>query len=302
MWDQLKRAYGQFDKNVAQGYLPGGAARQKNPTEMILSGVASSPLVDMPRQALNLAGKVSPQIAPVADASENAIRAVTGDNRSRAPQSFNPGTRDLLADAIDRSIASSGAKPGQTVDVQYQDYAKDGNPDNKGLGAYTAGAFNGGRNADGSYFIDKNEMYDFNAAGQGADYKKNLDQATQAAWDRGDYAAWIANLPDHLGYHTGAGKKGYNIGGDFARSDSPAPQQTVAQQPVPQQPVPRMASQADITVDNTAPPGPAMNYAVQAGDTLTDIARANNTTVAEIAKKNNIANVDMIGIGQQLKF
>jgi len=66
-------------------------------------------------------------------------------------------------------------------------------------------------------------------------------------------------------------------------------------------PMPRMAGEADITVDSTAVPGPATNYAVQAGDTLSSIAADRGTTVAELVKRNNIANPDLIQIGQMLR-
>ena len=41
-------------------------------------------------------------------------------------------------------------------------------------------------------------------------------------------------------------------------------------------------------------------YVVKSGDTLSSIARANGTTVAAIAAKNNIANVNVIRVGQTL--
>ena len=62
-----------------------------------------------------------------------------------------------------------------------------------------------------------------------------------------------------------------------------------------------MAGAVDITVDNTAEPGPATNYAVQAGDTLSSIAADRGTTVAELVKRNNIANPDLIQIGQMIR-
>ena len=63
----------------------------------------------------------------------------------------------------------------------------------------------------------------------------------------------------------------------------------------------RMAGDADITVDSTAVPGPATNYAVQAGDTLSSIAADRGTTVAELIQRNNIANPDLIQIGQMIR-
>lgn len=46
----------------------------------------------------------------------------------------------------------------------------------------------------------------------------------------------------------------------------------------------------------------ATSYTVKSGDTLSKIAKANNTTVDAIAKANNISNVNMIKVGQQLSF
>lgn len=43
-------------------------------------------------------------------------------------------------------------------------------------------------------------------------------------------------------------------------------------------------------------------YKVQAGDTLSEIAAANNTTVDEIAKANGISNVNLIRAGQELNI
>lgn len=67
---------------------------------------------------------------------------------------------------------------------------------------------------------------------------------------------------------------------------------------------PQMRAAGDAITGNPAlnDAGPATAYAVKAGDTLSSIAAANNTTVAELAKKNNIADVNMIGVGQNLKF
>jgi murein DD-endopeptidase MepM/ murein hydrolase activator NlpD len=43
-----------------------------------------------------------------------------------------------------------------------------------------------------------------------------------------------------------------------------------------------------------------MNYKIQKGDTLSKIAKANNTTVAELQKLNNIKDVNLIAIGKSL--
>ena len=46
---------------------------------------------------------------------------------------------------------------------------------------------------------------------------------------------------------------------------------------------------------------PATAYAVQAGDTLNSIARERGTTVADLVKRNNIKNANLIQVGQVLK-
>ena len=43
-------------------------------------------------------------------------------------------------------------------------------------------------------------------------------------------------------------------------------------------------------------------YTVKRGDTLSAIARKHNTTVAALAKLNNIKNVNVINVGQVLKL
>lgn len=43
-----------------------------------------------------------------------------------------------------------------------------------------------------------------------------------------------------------------------------------------------------------------MKYTVKKGDTLSKIARTHNTTVSELAKLNNIQNVNLVRVGQVL--
>jgi len=290
-WFQnIQRAYGEFDKNVMGGYLPGGAARHKNPTEAILSVAASTPPAQLLRSGMNAAGKLAPEtFGPVADAGENAIRAVTGDRRARPASEYSSATRTGLADAIDRASVDSTMlkdKDGFTA-VDYKHYNEDGS-EHKGPIAYVGGRIWARKNDDGSYELRDDEKYDFNAKGQDQEYKDNLDQATQAAWERGDFKAWLANLPDHLAYHTGAGSEGFSIGGKFNR-----PEQELTLTPAPK-PAPET-----IIIDPVTEPATA--YAVQVGDTLTSIAAQRGATVAELIKRNNIANPDMIRVGQIIK-
>lgn len=45
-----------------------------------------------------------------------------------------------------------------------------------------------------------------------------------------------------------------------------------------------------------------MIYTVKSGDTLSKIAQKHNTTVAAIAKLNNIRNINIISVGQKLEI
>ena len=53
-------------------------------------------------------------------------------------------------------------------------------------------------------------------------------------------------------------------------------------------------------VDDDEPPRPIIRYAVQKRDTLTKIAKKFNTTVEALVKANNIANPNLIYVGQVL--
>ena len=284
---------------AANGKWQPGDPPGPNFTETLLGAVAKTTPVAAARSLMNLAGDVMPeQFGPLSDAGENAIRAVTGDRRAVNPQSYSSATRTQLADAIDRATDDSTMlkdADGYTA-VDYKHYNKDGG-NNKGPIAYVGGRIWAKQDGEGQYKIRDDEMYDFNAKGQDKAYKANLDEATQAAWDRGDYKGWLANLPDHLAYHTGAGSQGMNIGGSFSRPGASAP---TSMAPAPA-PAPGPAPQS---VQETAPSDPATNsaYTVRSGDTLTDIARSQGTSVQELMRKNSIKNANIISVGQQLKY
>jgi LysM repeat protein len=56
------------------------------------------------------------------------------------------------------------------------------------------------------------------------------------------------------------------------------------------------------TTATAATTGATGVYVVQRGDTLSKIAKQLGTTVANIAAKNNIQNVNVIHVGQQLAY
>jgi len=70
-------------------------------------------------------------------------------------------------------------------------------------------------------------------------------------------------------------------------------------------PEPSVASeitQEDIDREKALDAEEASSYLIQAGDTLTSIAKSFGTTVEDIMKANNITNADIINIGQQLNM
>ena len=66
----------------------------------------------------------------------------------------------------------------------------------------------------------------------------------------------------------------------------------------------RFAKNANVPATNTAAPvaGGSGTYTVQRGDTLSKIAKQLGTTVANLASKNNIQNVNVIHVGQVLAY
>ena len=287
--NNIKKIYNDVDGQLG-GLLPGGVERTNNPTEQALALASQLPPVQVLRNGMRTAGALNPEtFGPLADAGENAIRAITGDRRDRAPSDYTSTTRSKLADAIDK------ATPDQTMmkdkdgftQVDYPHYNKDGGA-HKGPIAYVGGRVWGRKNKDGSYELRSDENYDFNAGVQrgNQEYKNNLDRATMDALGRGDFVAALSSVPDHLAYHTGAGTEGFNISGKFMR-----PGQGSSTSLAPK------AVSEKTTLVAEAPSA----YAVQAGDTLSSIAAQRGSTVAELIKRNNIANPDLISIGQMIR-
>jgi len=73
-------------------------------------------------------------------------------------------------------------------------------------------------------------------------------------------------------------------------NDAPAEEAAADQAPASETPAPSAAPPSVTTIP----------YTIQPGDTLWDLARRYNTTVAELARINNIANPDLIYAGHQL--
>ena len=278
-------------KQVQEDSGLGGFFKYYNPTEAVLGAALNNPVARMARSGIRMAGEALGQ-GDAMDAMDNAIRGVTGDRTKITPSSYSGSGRTQLANSVDAAY-KRGAKPNDAgfIPVGYSDY------DNK-KGSLITGSMMARKNDDGSYEISPDERYDFNAshATDRESYKKNLDTAMAKAIKNRSPLGVIANVPDYLNYYTGAGGRGMNIGGKFERPDQP-PTQTPDS--------PNYLANSPMTTKASAPvqtSSPATFYAVKAGDTLSAIARERGVSVAELAKKNNIQNIDQIGIGQKLTF
>ena len=228
------------------------------------------------RMLMGLAGRFNDDIAIARDSAENAIGAFTGRRQNRGPDQYLPRTQAALGRAIERADARGADKDKEGyMAIQYEDYA-----DNPAARLVT-GRMNARINPDGTYEIAPEERYDYNAPGNDQAYFDRMRGATTAAFGRGDIAGGVANLADEAAYLTGAGREGFTIGGAFGKPQA-------ASSPIAK-PTPQMS-----------PMDPAY-YTVKSGDTLGAIANQMGVSVEELAKRNQIANPNLINVGQRIR-
>jgi|TARA_E500000178_G_scaffold346694_1_gene398734 LysM repeat protein len=258
----IKQGYGELDKKYALGMLPGGAER----TDTVKK------IMSAPEAVMITAQEAVPAI----------VGGALGIDRSDA--NINPKLRQALKETAEQAYKEGRSKFG------YMDY------DSTTPGGLAARLTMGDVSMDEVAFDDKGNLIgmsqkfdtdktpmealgEFNPLNLKT-YYKPAEAALAAVQDRG----LTTHNIDFLSPRTGAPSASDMMSGIL----TPTPG--------------RMAGEVDITVDNTAPPGPATNYAVQAGDTLSSIAAANNISVNELVRKNQIANPNLISIGQTLNF
>jgi hypothetical protein len=275
----------------------GGMIKNWNPVEAVLGAALNNPVARGARGVIRMAGEALGQ-GDAMDAMDNAVRGVTGDRSKVNPSSYSGSGRTQLANSIDAAY-KRGASPNKSgyIPVGYSDY------DNKKSSLIT-GAMMARKNDDGSYEISPDERYDFNAshATDRESYKKNLDGAMSAAIEDRNVLGVLANAPDYLNYYTGAGGRGMNIGGKFQRPGETTPD-SPNYTPKPTNSS-NYAPNSSTTTKSTAPSSaPASSsYQVQVGDTLTSISRKSGVSIADLAKKNNIQNLDQLSIGQSISY
>lgn len=253
IFSTLNNSYGQFDRNVLGGLLPGGAER----TNTVKKFMAA------PEAVMITAGEAVPAIAS----------GFAGINRT--DRSINPKLKEAI-----KSTAERKKSEGSNV-VNYADY------DSTTPGGLAARLTTGLMGIDEFKFNNKGEATNFT---QKFDTNKTPQQAL-SEFNIFNPKTYYKPAEALLAQSQKSGITTHDV--DLTGSK---PKPSVVK------PGPRMAAESDITVNNTAQPGPSMNYAVKAGDTLSAIAAANNTTVDAIAKRNGILNPNMINVGQNLRF
>lgn len=289
-FDGLNKAYGQADKHGFFGLLPGGA-------------------------------QVNSQLGGYALAAGEAIPAITqgalhlGDRTDRHVDK-------RMTDALIEAEATARAR-GSDI-TQYKDY-----PDTPGgvgaahvFGDVTMSEFK--RDDTGKVIGLKPHKYDTNKSVSdlqaeilaGGKLYKPAELALAAVQDNG--------MTSHdLDFGTQSKPPASPVASQpvvpiIPQSEAtPAPAITSPSPTTPPPVIPRTKPTAPPVITKAAPRpagvalaerpeltilGPLTGYSVRAGDTLTAIAAANNTTIEDIARKNKINNVDLINVGQQLIF
>ena len=257
--NKVSKAYGQFDKKYAKGFLPGGAQVDAKIGGSILAAQEAAPAIL--RGALGLGDGVDRSIDPRMESA--LIDAYKHAKAKGAPM--------VKYDHYDSSTPGGFGARHTFGDVSYSGFKTDEDGNVTGL---------------------KPHAYDTN---------KTVEQLTDEI-DNGilqpngtrQPAPFYKRAERELARHQDGGIVYHDL--DFGSTKTKAPSASDMMSHT------RMAGEADITVDNTAVPGPATNYAVQAGDTLSKIARENNISVDELARINNIKDRNLINVGQNLRF
>tara|TARA_R100001082_G_C4335896_1_gene147772 strand:- start:164 stop:967 length:804 start_codon:yes stop_codon:yes gene_type:complete len=261
--DRVSRAYEQFDKNYGKGFLPGGAAPILNDTE--LGGY------------LLAAQEAIPAVAT------GALRL--GDRYDR---SIDPRMKSGLIDAY-KTAKLRGAPR-----VRYQDYNTEtvgGQAAKLTFGDVSYDDFN--VDPDGNLIGLRPHAYDTN---------KTVDELTEEINNGGKpYKIMERELARVQDGGTVYHELDLNDPEVFTKPTVVPSNMLRGRRRIRKAGEVFTKPTADITVNNTAVPGPATDYAVQAGDTLTAIAADLGTTVDELVRRNNIENTDLIQIGQIIR-
>jgi LysM repeat protein len=263
--NKVSKAYGQFDKNYAKGFLPGGAQVDAKIGGSILAAQEAAPAIL--RGALGLGDGVDRSIDPRMESE-----LIDAYKRAKAI-----GAPMVKYDHYDSSTPGGFGARHTFGDVSYSGFKTDEDGNVTGLKPH---AYDTNKTVEQLTDEINNGILQPNGTRQPAPFYKRAERELARHQDGG------------IVYHD------LNFSSPQTGAPSDSDMMSGILTPTPG----RMAGEVDITVDNTAPPGPATNYAVQAGDTLSSIAAANNISVDELVRKNQIANPDLISIGRTLNF
>ena len=292
MWDAFQKftedtkrkamqAYGALDKNAFAGYLPGGASRE--------AGAATD---QIPLSVGNIIQKGAIPVVPVHTAVEGPAKFIKsmagplGKPFNIQPAAF--GREEKFQDEISRATRVGDTLSYGTSDAGYKE--PQGLKEELERGIF--GQWNAKIKDNGDVVLREGvgpgqQPYDTNRdadwhnerateAKEKGDWGNYIGSKIFATYDNLNKAGWTNNAP--------SGTQEQIIGSiDF---------ENVTSEPQSRPTPPTSPTESD-----------AMKaYNVAVGDTLTSIAAKHGLSIDEIARKNNIDNVNMISIGQQLKL
>ena len=224
------------------------------------------------------AGGLRDKIQGAAMAAEEAVPAIVGGlfGQDRTDTSMRPSMSQAVLDARKRAKADGSKR------VEYKHYDSSG----PGMAArLTTGVvgFDEFKKDDQGNVTGFTQRYDTDKTPQEALSEFNITKPK----------TWYKPAEAALAYSQQGGVTTHDV--------NISPKKPPTQTPDS----PNYVANSPMTTKASAPAqtsSPATSYAVKAGDTLSAIARKRGMSVAEIAKKNNIQNIDQIGIGQKLNF
>lgn len=281
--DDVSRAYGAVDKHAFRGILPGGASREAaekvdqipaTPGHIMQSGLI--PVVPL-HTSIEGPAKFIKSMAGPAGMPFNVTPALTG-------------RKEKFQDEISRATRTGDTLSYGTNDPGYK--APSGLKEETERGIY--GQWNAKIKDNGDVVLregigEGQQPYDTNRdadwhnkqadkAWEAKDYGNWAGSKIFATYDKLNKAGWTNNAPQ--------GTQEQIIGKiDFENTIS--------------EPQSRPTTPTQETTDVSKL---AKSYEIQQGDTLTAIAKEFGLSIDDIAKKNNISNVNNISVGQQLNF
>ena len=316
--NHLKKQYGELDKNQFAGYLPGGASREAASEVRQKDGSIGAV---MQRGAIPV-----PTIIPAIEGGAKFVKSWAGE--AGRPFDIQPaiiGRKELFDDELSRSTIRQQEDGTITASYGTQD---DGYKNPQGI------LEQGERGIKGQWTAVLNpKTGDFEMReGDEKPGVKNGPQPYDSNRKREWHLADAANKFSDVDLKTGEKKDRDILGGilskyvyaPYAQAQAEgkinlAPQGTQFQtvgniKDLPAESLSNiqgldkifdnigMDSYPEIETSKTEAPKSSGSYTVGSGDTLTAIAAANNTTVEELARKNNISDINMINVGASLKL